>query len=458
MESTVGPHRAPVFFKWIGVMVGFAIATGSASAGADPVSKWNTIAIQATLTAGQSAVPQSRTLAIVQVAVHDALNTIDPRYQRYMFKDDVKNGVSVDAAIAAAAHDALVGAIAVGPLPFPQFGTPALQALAVAQVDAAYSAVLAGIPDGTPKADGIALGQAAAAAILANRIDDHATDLVTYTPGSQPGEWQPTPSPIPFDPPAAADHLPAALPGWGRVTPFVLRRSSQFEPDGPPRLTGKRYARDYNEVKAIGAQNSTIRTAEQTSIARFWYENAAATWCRLGQVVAQSRGLDSWETARLLALATLAMADGFIAGWETKYDFNFWRPVTAIRAGDTDGNDATEADPAWSSLLNTPAIPDYTSTHSVLAGAGAEVMRRFFRDDHVPFTFTSGPPFAGMTRSFTGFSQAASEVGDSRVYAGIHFRTAVEDGIQEGKKIGHFTFTHFLKPLQGSDDDDDDDQ
>lgn len=173
-------------------------------------------------------------------------------------------------------------------------------------------------------------------------------------------------------------------------------------------------------------------------------------------MVAQSRGLDSWDTARLLALVNLAMADGFIAGFETKYDFNLWRPVTAIRAGETDGNDATDADPVWSSLLNTPAIPDYTSTHSVLGGAAAEVLRRFFHGDDVPLTTTSGFPFAGLTRSFTSFSQAAAENGESRIYAGIHFRSAVEDGIEQGKEIGRFTFTHVLKPLHRDEDDDDD--
>jgi hypothetical protein len=437
-------------------LIAITLLFGSSTmyAAVDPVSNWNTVAVQATLTAGETAVPQSRTLAIVHVAIHDALNSIDSRYERYAFKGDVQTGASVDAGIAAAARDALVGAIAVGPLPFPpQFGTPAQQALAVAQVNTAYALVLAAIPDGTAKTAGIALGQAAAAAILSLRSSDHATALVPYTPGTQPGDWQPTPNPIPFDPPAAADHLPASLPGWGHVTPFVLRRSTQFEPDGPPKLSGKQYARDYNEVEEIGEKDSAIRTAEQTSIARFWYENSPAAWSRIAIVVSQSRGLNLWDTARLLALVNLAMADGYIAGFETKYDFNFWRPVTAIRVGDTDGNDATIADPDWSSLLNTPAQPDYTSTHSVAGGASAEVLRRVFDNDDVPFTTTSGVPFAGLTRSYTSFSQAAAENGDSRVYAGIHFRSAVEDGIKQGEKIGHFVFTHALQPLDRDDDD-----
>jgi hypothetical protein len=147
------------------------------------------------------------------------------------------------------------------------------------------------------------------------------------------------------------------------------------------------------------------------------------------------------------------MADGFIGGFQTKYDFNFWRPVTAIRAGDTDGNNRTVPDPAWSTLLNTPNIPDYTSTHSVLGGAASEVLRRFFHTDNVSFTTTSGAPFAGLTRSFTGFSQAADENGASRIYAGIHFRSAVEDGIKQGNQIGGFVFTHALLPLNADDDD-----
>jgi hypothetical protein len=346
----------------------------------------------------------------------------------------------------------LTGAISVGNLPFAGFGSAVAQATALAQVDAAYNSALAGIPDNMAKAEGIAAGRAAAAAILGIRRADHATALVAYTPGTQPGNWQPTPNPVPFDPPAPADFLPAILPGWGKVIPFGLRRSNQFEPDGPPGLLSKRYARDYNEVKAIGSKQSTIRTAEQTSIARFWYEGSPAGWSRIARLVAQSQSLDSWDTARLLALVNLAMADGYIAGFETKYDFNFWRPVTAIRAGGMDGNDATDPDPAWSSLLNTPAIPDYTSTHSILGGAASEVLRRFFRNDNIPFTTTSGVPFAGITRSFVSFSQAAAENGASRIYAGIHFRSAVEDGIEQGTQIGRFVFTHTLRPLEENDD------
>jgi hypothetical protein len=417
---------------------------------------WNSIAVQATLAAGQNGITQSRSLAIAQIAIHDALNAIEDRYRRYALTADLEPGASAEAAVAAAARDAIAGAIAVGAVPFPGFGTPTTQAAAVAQVDVAYAAVLSVIPDGAGKAAGIALGQRAAQAILARRSNDNATTPVSYTPGTEPGDWQPTPNPVPADPPTAANLVPALLPGWGNVSPFALRRSTQFDPGGPPMLSGPRYAREYDEVKSVGAQQSATRTADQSAIARFWYEPSPAGWSRITRTIAQSAGLDGWETARLLALVNVAMADGYIAGFETKYSVNFWRPVTAIRAGDTDANHRTVADPAWSTFLNTPPVPDYTSTHALLGAAAAQVLRRFFRRDDVFFTVTSGAPFAGITRSFSSFSHAAEENGLSRIYAGIHFRSAVEDGISHGNRIGSWVFVRVLRPLNRADDTDDD--
>jgi len=416
-------------------------------AAADRVSSWNVTAATALTMAGQNAVVSSRTLAIVQAAVHDALNGVDRRYEPYASTAAVDPLASPDAAVATAAHDALVSVIPVGALPFPGFGSVAQQTAAVAFVNAAYMTDLSTVADGDAKTRGISVGHAAAQAVLALRLQDGATTFVPYTPGTDPGDWQPTPNPVPFDPPAPADRLPAVLPGWGDITTFVLRSSDQFQTDGPPALNSTQYAYDYNEVKAIGAKSSNVRTAEQTQIARFWYEGSPLGWSRIARVVAETRGLDSWESARLLALINLAMADGFIAGWKDKYNFNFWRPITAIRAGDMDGNDNTIPDPAWESLLNSPALPDYPSTHSILGGAAAEVLRRFFHHDDIAFTTTSGAPYAGITRSFASFSAAARENGNSRIYAGIHFRSAVEDGIAQGKQIGRFVFTHVLKPV-----------
>jgi hypothetical protein len=443
-----GMMKLKLFSMVVALVLSWPV-TGSA----DSVSQWNQIAVQTSLTAGENAVVQSRTLAMAQAAVHDALNAIDRRYEPYTFVGNAP-GALVDAAVATAAHDALVAAVFNPGLPFPVFpgyagfGTPAQQANAVAQVTSTYNTFINGIPASGAKTAGIVIGAAAAAAIIALRSTDHATTLVSYTPGTRPGDWQPTPNPVPFDPPAPADHQPAGLPGWGAVTTWVLHAGDQFGPNGPPALRSPHYKRDYNEVKAIGTKNSVERTPEQTSIARFWYENSPAAWSRIANVAADSAGLDTWDRARLLALVNLAMADGFIGGFAAKYTFNFWRPVTAIRAGDTDGNDNTVADPTWDSLLNTPAIPDYPSTHSVLGGAASRVLRRFFGTDNVPFTTMSGVPFAGMTRSFASFSEAARENGESRIYAGIHFRSAVEEGIAQGEKIGQFVFEHSLRATE----------
>jgi hypothetical protein len=219
------------------------------------------------------------------------------------------------------------------------------QTAGVLFADSAYASALGAIPDGAAKTRGIAVGHAAAQAILTLRIGDGATAFVPYSAGTSPGDWQPTPNPVPFDPPAAGDRLPASVPWWGDIPTFVLRTSDQFQTDGPPALTSDRYTRDFNEVKAIGVKLSAVRTVDQTLIARFWYEGSPSGWSRIARVVAEAHALDAWERARLLALVNLAMADGFIAGWKDKYTFNFWRPVTAIRAGDTDGNDGTIPDP-----------------------------------------------------------------------------------------------------------------
>jgi hypothetical protein len=179
-----------------------------------------------------------------------------------------------------------------------------------------------------------------------------------------------------------------------QVTPFTMATPWQFRLPGPPPLASAEYARDYEEVRRVGGKNSTTRTAEQSEIAKYWYEGSPQGWSRVARVVAAQRGLDRWENARLLALVNAAIADGFIAGADTRYLYNFWRPVTAIRAGDTDGNDATVADAAWETFLNTPPLPDYPSTHSVAGGAASAVLGRFFGSDKIAFTMTSGPPFS----------------------------------------------------------------
>jgi hypothetical protein len=430
--------------------VGVVLALPPTCTAAARVAEWNVTAVDATLIAGENPTVQSRALAVIQVAVHDALNAIDRRFEPYAFYGEVDPEASSDAAVATAAHDALVGVIAVGTLPFTGFGSADQQAAAVAFVDAAYAADLEMIPEGEAKTRGIAVGQAAAA-ILAERREDGATTFVPYMPGTEPGEWQPTPNPLPPDPPAPTDHLPAQLPGWGQVIPFVLLSSNQFQPDDPPALTSERYALDYHEVQALGVKDSAVRTEDQEEIARFWFGSSPVGWSQIARTVAADRELDAWEQARVLALVNLAMADGVIAGFDTKYRVNWWRPITAIRAGETDGNEATVADPTWESLLNTPPHPDYVSTHSVQGGAVAVVLRQVFGTDQVDFTATSGVPFPGFMRMFTSFSAAAQENADSRVYAGVHFRSATTNGLKLGRQIGWFIVSHALRPVPEED-------
>jgi PAP2 superfamily len=200
-----------------------------------------------------------------------------------------------------------------------------------------------------------------------------------------------------------------------------------------------------DEVKRFGSKSSSERTTEQSEIARFWYEGSPQAWSRIARGVATERGLDRWDNARLLALVNTVIADGFIAGFHMRYIHDFWRPLTAIREAQADGNDATVADPAWETFLNTPPIPEYPSTHSISGGAASIVLARVFGSDQVAFKSTSGPPFAGITRTFTSFSQAAQENADSRIYAGVHFRTACNDGTTLGEQIGRRAVAQHLQ-------------
>jgi Vanadium chloroperoxidase N-terminal domain len=377
-----------------------------APAAANEVLTWNETALKAVAAGGQNPVQVSRTLAMVQGAVHDALNAITRRYAAYYFEGPGDAGASPAAAVAAAAHTVLVGVL-------PSFGTPAQKVAALAIAEDAYLASMSHGGDGVAQTKGVAVGRAAGAAMLALRKDDGATKDAPYTPGTGPGKWRPHPNPDPPDPPVANKELapgygPALLPGWGAVTPFTLLSASQFWLPGPPALASEAYARDYNEVKRLGGRENSARTAEQTEIARFWFEGIPA-WSRIARVVATARGLDAWDSARLLALTHLAMADGYIAGFKVRYAYDFWRPVTAIREGDTDGNDATAGDPRWNSLQNTPAIPDYPSTMSLISGAAAPVLAGVLGTDQVSFSVTSGPPFKDITRVYELLPGGAGE-------------------------------------------------
>lgn len=384
----------------------------------DPVLEWNRIALAATVTANQGPIPQIRSMTIVHIAVHDAVNAITCDYRTYLSIRCGPQGTPEAAAIAAA-HRALVGL----------FSTQAL-ALNDARTASLASHGL------TPSDPGVAFGAAVADAILAIRsIDGAAQAQFPYTaPGAgDPGVW------VPVGP------APALLPGWRNVAPWVIPSVSPFEPDGPPLLHSRRYARDYNEVKDLGSLNSATRTTEQTEIARFWLATPAAIWNGVARQVIEARGLDLAATARAFGLMYLAAADASIVCWDAKYRFNFWRPITAIQNGDADDNSRTDAEPGWTPLFPTPPFPEYVSGHSMNSSTMATVLRLLFGDDAGEPVVATSPTNPGFERRWARLSDAVEEVIDARIYAGIHYRTSDEDGASAGRKVARFVVNHALQ-------------
>ena len=385
---------------------------------------------------------ESRMYAIMHIAIHDALNTLDRRSTPYAFNARLPLNVSIEAAVAAAARDALVGVIRRFPAECIMTG--------IETVDADYQAALAAIPPGWGRAVGIIVGKLAAHAILKLREDDGSDTLLVDTQfpqGDGPGGYRFTPG-FNF----------AFAPGWGNVTPFVLTRGSQFRPPPPHNLRGRAYAADLNEVKAIGGDVVTtpsIRTPDQTEVGLFWRESSPQAWNRLARAISADRGLNLWENARLFALLNVSLADGYIGSWETKYHYVFWRPITAIQMADTDGNPLTHPDSTWTPLQFTYPIPDYDSGHAVQGGAAAEALKRFFGTDAVAFTACSFTLPDGnncndpgvIYRHYTRFSQAATENSLSRIYIGIHFRHAVEQGERHGRRIAGRAADLFFLPV-----------
>ena len=395
------------------LLASFLLLATVVSAAADEVVRWNRVATSVAAAANTDPVTESRVFAILHVAIHDAVNAVDPRYQSYHTHLPVAGNASAEAAAAAAAHTVLVELLPAGRAVF----------------DETLEDTLRSIADGAARTRGLEIGRRVAAGILEARKSDGANRTVTYQPGSKPGDYRPTPP----------DFTPAFMAHWGRVTPFVLRTPAQFRPLPPPPVTTAEALEDLDEVRVAGAKEGSVRTDEQSEIARYWYENSTQGWNRIAREVSAARKLNLWENARLFALVNLAMADGFIAGFEAKYYYNYWRPATALREAGYGG---------WLSFLDTPPAPDYPSTHTVLGAAAAMVMARFFGTDFVSFSTTSGAPYPGITRRFWSFSSAARENGASRVLAGVHFRAAVRAGYQQGESVGSLVFEQMLRPLE----------
>ena len=382
---------------------------------ADVITDWNVIALNATAVPPNS-ILQSRVLAILHGAVYDAVRVVEQRSAAYAVDLKAPAGTSVDAAVAAASHGVLVRL------------SPAQRPM----LDAALHATLARIAEGPSKADGIRIGAQIAERIVALRSADGSDAKVVFTPKPGAGLYQLTPP----------HSMAAILPQWGGVTPFVLRSRSGLKFKGPPAITSAEFARDFDEVKSVGARNSATRTADQTAAAIFWTVQTGVPWFAAARAASAAKGLSVFENARLFALLAMATADSQIVGFDEKYNRLHWRPITAIRAAINLNIPAIKGDPNWESLLVTPPQPDYPSAHAIFSGAAEAVLRDFFGSDEVNVSVTYPGPF-GMTRTYTRFSQMAKEVDDARVWGGIHFRSADVDGSDVGRKIGSIVMRDF---------------
>lgn len=416
----------------LGALLAIAMVAGSCSKSSTfkPVTKhsgetvlyWNEVAYEAF--GGpqyQHSLMASRINAMMHLAMHDALNGIEEKYSQYAFTGK-NNKADPIAAAASAAHTVLLNEI------------PDRKGF----LDSALSFSLATVKNGEDKISGISFGKEAAISLLNKRANDgSALELFgQILPSNEPGVYQAVP---PFE--------ILFAPDWENVKLFSLDRKDQFRSSPQPSLNSDDYAKDLNEVAAIGKINSTTRTADQTAFAQFWYEFSEAGWNRVARIVAKDKNLNLLETARLFALVDMAIADAYIAGWDSKMHYNFWRPFTAIRKADIDGNANTALDAGWEPLMPTPPVQDYPSTHSALGNAAATVIAELLGDNNA-FTMSSTTAIpAGTTRSFNSLRQAAVENAESRVMAGIHFRFSCEAGLTLGEKIGKWTVENQLTPI-----------
>jgi membrane-associated phospholipid phosphatase len=392
--------------------------TGAVVSG-DAVLDWNQTLLDAIRLDASAPPVAARNMALVQGAVYDAVSAVEGT-PGYFARIAAPAGAAPAAAVAAAAHRVL------------SYLYPAQQPA----FDAALAASLAAVPAGQSRDDGAVVGRAAADAVIALRAGDGWDTFIDHVPGAGPGAWQPTP-PL---------YAPGLLPQWAALRPFAMTSPDQFAPAGPPDLASPEWAAAYNEVRLLGAAAGSPRTPEQTQIARFWADGGGTYtppghWNRIAAQVAREHGNSLTTNARLFAQLGLALADAAVASWNVKYRDGFWRPVTAIRAGDTDGNPATAADPTWTPLLVTPPFPEYVSGHSTFSGAAAAVLTAAF-GDAVSFT-TDSVGLPGVQRTFGSFTAAADEAGLSRIYGGIHYSFSNIDGLATGRAVGEHVLSAF---------------
>jgi membrane-associated phospholipid phosphatase len=417
-------------------MVGVGLA---AATRADVIIDWNNVYIDTIRAVGGPPCPIARAGAMLHAAMYDAVNSVEKTNEPYLRFYAAPAGTSEIAAAATAARDVMVSM-------YPQ---------RAATYEAALTKSLAQVPSGKAKSDGIALGHTVATTLMAVRAHDGTQTEPVYVYGKHPGDYCPTPP----------DYgSPPFNPGWGVSMPWTMIKGSQFRTGGPlghksmaSLLSSRGYADQVNEVKSLGAHNSTTRTPYQTQTAYFWANDVNGTYKPPGQlnaitqVVSADRHLTMPQNARLFALVNLALADAGLVAWDCKYDtsIDLWRPVSAIRNADWDHNHWTTVDPNWLPLnAFTPTFPSYVSGHATFSAAHAAIMTGFFGTDHVTFTVgTDEPLYTGGPRTYTSFSQAAIENGRSRVYLGVHYSFDSNDGYKAGTALGQFVYAHHLRPL-----------
>lgn len=387
---------------------------GGPQAWADAVTEWNIKAGAIITEAKPNAPVANRVMAIMHAAVYEAINAITGRYGSGL-KLEAAHGASIDAAVAAASRASLLKLL------------PAQRA----SIEAAYDDALGKVPNGPSRAAGVAVGEKAAAAVLASRADDGAAVAETYRPQATPGVYVPTTMP--------------AVPQWPGRRPWLMTTPDQVRPGPPPRLDSETWTRDFAEVKALGAKSSTRRTAEQTEIARFWEATLPPIYHEVVRSVAKDPRREVTQNARLFAAVTQASDDAIIAVFDAKYHYSFWRPITAIRNGDLDGNGATERDPSWMPFIDTPMHPEYPCAHCIVASAVATVLRAEIGAGPMPTLTTTSPTAVGTSRSWTNLDDFVREVAEARIYDGVHYRYSTEVGVAMGKRIGELAVAKILR-------------
>ena len=407
MEPTKHPPWATLIFT--------ASLIASPAASADAICDWNSKAGEIVVAARMGPPPANRAMAIANTAAYEAVNAITKRYPAGTLKLEAAPDASVDAAIAAAHRTALAKLL-----------PPRQEA-----IEAAYQAALAKVADGPAKTSGIAVGEQAAAAILAARADDGAAAAEAYRPQTTAGVYVPTVIP--------------AVTHWPQRRPWLMSSASQFRPGAPPALTSPLWARDFNEVKALGGKSGSRRTAEQTQIAGFWEATLPAVYNGIVLSIADAPGREITQNARLFAAVSQAADDALLGVFDAKYHYNFWRPVTAIRNGDLDGNDATERDASWTPFIDSPMHPEYPCAHCVVASAIGTVLQAEVGTGPLVALTTTSYLLKGPARNWTRIEDFVQEVANARVYDGVHFRNSTEVGLAMGKKIGELAAAKFLR-------------